>query len=141
MNGGILMEKMDPVFGKVEYDYGWTKPISVSLWNKKFSISCVASAYKGQDIIDIQQKQYTHFENNLSEIEATICKAVESYYNKNVAELNVPIDVAVHVKPTELVFQREGTYGMLFNCDWDVESGIVVCLYPQVKVGPQDIFL
>lgn len=135
------MEKNDLVFGKVKYDYGWTKPLCVSLWNNKYIISCVASAYKGQEIIEIQQRQYSDFEGRSAEIESQICKAVELYYKENIAKPDSPAHVMAHVKPTELVFQRDGSYGMLFDCDWDIENGIVVCIYPQIKVGPQDIFL
>ena len=134
------MGKIDPIFGEVEYHYGWVKPITLSFWNNDYSVSVVASAYQGQDIVDIQRKQYQHFISHLSETITIICDAVASYYCRDIAKTNAT-DISGHVKPTELIFQRDGSYGVLFDCDWDIEHGIVVCVHPEVKVGPQDIFL
>jgi hypothetical protein len=134
------MGKADPIFGEVEYRYGWVKPLTLSFWDKDHLVLCVASAYQGRDIVDIQREQYQHFMSHLSENTAIICDAAASYYRREIVKTNAA-DISGHVKPTEIIFQRDGRCGVLFDCDWDPEHGIVVCVYPEVKVGPQDIFL
>ena len=50
-------------------------------------------------------------------------------------------DLAKVVEPKSILFQQDGTIVFLAECEWDIENGIAVKLYPEVEVGPQDIFI
>lgn len=68
--------------------------------------SCVVSAYKGQEILEIQQKQYIDFVENQEEIEAKISRLIEVYYSSKFGSVEEVSKFQSHIKPTELVIQR-----------------------------------
>ena len=50
-------------------------------------------------------------------------------------------DLTKVVEPKSILFQQDGSIIFLAECEWDIENGIAVKLYPEVEVGPQDIFI
>jgi hypothetical protein len=122
----------DPVFGEIEIKHGWRKKQVIQFWNKPVEFTIKAAKYGNEEITDTQRKNYQSVIDNIAEI-AERCKTVINMY-KN--KLNLEGDVI----PRTMIFFADGTHGILFDCDWDIEHGLSVSL-PDYTVGPQDVLL
>lgn len=129
----------DRIFGKIEYDYGWCATGKLELFGTIYDITYVASAYKNETINRKQRSQYTLFK----ESEKEILRNVEDKLKKYV-EINFP-DYLDKIKeslvPKELIFHQNGEVGIFFECDWDIETGIVVGIFPKIEIINPDNFL
>lgn len=141
----------DAVFGVMQYKHRWIKRQTISAFGKEWEVTVAAKAYSGKPITKEQQDAYTRFtENEISEI-ATIENTILAYVNDNIKELSaewvgarkisVISDLAQVVTPKTILFKQDGTTIMLLDCAWDVEAGLAVKLYPELKIGSQDLFL
>ena len=131
----------DPIFGKMDYDYGWRMPVEFSFGNKTYIIECVAAAFSTQEITNAQQNAYQEYCNSRKEIELLVAELLEAYVSAEVQDGANFKPLIEHAQPAHIVFKQDGRYGVLFDCDWDEENGVVVSLEPERYVGPQDLFL
>ena len=141
----------DAVFGVMQYKHRWIKKQNISAFGKQWEVTVAAKAYSGKPITKEQQDAYKRFAEKESTEIATIEKTILSYVNDNLKELSVNwvgarkisaiTDLAQVVVPKTILFKQDGTTIMLLDCVWDVESGLAVELYPEVKIGSQDLFL
>lgn len=129
----------DRVFGKVEYDYGWCTPETIELFDTVYEITCVASAYKNEMINRQQRAQYTTFKENRKEVLTQVEEIIKQYVQKNYADYGGKLKESMI--PKELIFHQNGDAGILFECEWDIETGIVVGLSPQLAIINPDNFL
>ena len=141
----------DAVFGVMQYKHRWIKRQTISAFGKEWEVTVAAKAYSGKPITKEQQDAYTRFtENEIAEI-ATIENTILAYVNDNIKDLSaewvgarkisVISDLAQVVTPKTILFKQDGTTIMLLDCAWDVEAGLAVKLYPELKIGSQDLFL
>lgn len=129
----------DRVFGKVEYDYGWCTPETIELFETSYAITCVASAYKNETISRQQRAQYQIFKENRKEILTQVEETIRQYVQNNYSDYSARLkDCLV---PKELIFHQNGETGILFDCEWDVETGVVVGIFPQIAIINPDDFL
>lgn len=133
------MEIIDEAFGNMTFDYGWTKKDKLNIFNKTYEISCIASAYTGKGIDDIQREMYTNYRNDSTDTLEKVESAIIDHVKNNGIKYNDGIEN--HLRPTEFVFQKNGKAGIIFECDWDVESGLVVLIYPEITIDIPDNFL
>lgn len=141
----------DAAFGVMQYKHRWIKRQTISAFGKEWEVTVAAKAYSGKPITKEQQDAYKRFSEKESTEIATIEKTILSYVNDNIKELSTEwvgarkisaiTDLAQVVMPKTILFKQDGTTIMLFDCVWDVESGLAVELYPEVKIGSQDLFL
>lgn len=129
----------DRVFGKVEYDYGWCTPEKIELFDTPYEITCVASAYKNEMISRQQRVQYSVFKEKRKEILEQVEELLKQYVQKNHADSVGKLKESVI--PKELIFHQNGDAGILFECEWDIETGIVVGIFPQLAIINPDNFL
>lgn len=133
------MEIKDAAFGVMHYDYGWVKEEKLVLFEETYQITCVASAYKGQEIEEIQRREYMEYRKDRAALGCAVEDALYQYCeSRGITETE---KITACLKPTELIFQRDGRVGLLLDCAWEAESGIVVFLKPEIKVDIQDTFL
>lgn len=116
------------------FDYGWRKPISIQFNQNKRVIELAFDAYKGEEVNHQQQVAYEHFLNNKTLFEQKIEKLLNEYIALNKFE-------KVEASPTVLMFKRDGSFGLLCDCSWDIENGIAIILSPTEEVTLQDNFL
>ncbi len=139
------------VFGLMEYDFQWEKIEKVSIFKKEYDITISAEAYSEENISKKQEESYLKFKENEKSYIGTIENKLKEYINENLEDLatywvgarkiiNIT-DLAKVVEPKSILFQQDGTILFLAECEWDIENGIAVKLYPEVEVGPQDIFI
>lgn len=139
------------VFGLMEYDFQWEKIEKVSIFKKEYDITISAEAYSEENISKKQEESYLRFKENEKIYIETIENKLKEYINENLEDLatywvgarkiiNIT-DLAKIVVPKSILFQQDGTIVFLAECEWDIENGIAVKLYPEVEVGPQDIFI
>ena len=139
------------VFGLMEYDFQWEKIEKVSIFKKEYNITVIAEAFPDEDISKEQEESYLKFKKNEKSYIETIENKLKEYINENLEDLatywvgarkiiNIS-DLAKVVEPKSILFQQDGTIVFLAECEWDIENGIAVKLYPEVEVGPQDIFI
>ncbi len=131
------MTIVDSVFGEMTYDYGWTKKDSISFLEKDYLICCVASAYKQQDILEVQREAYLDYIKNKSTYEIEIDKLINKHFASFIDETHIKNSIT----PKEIVFDREGKFAVLCDCSWDEEKGIAIVLSPYMKVVSQNEFL
>jgi len=139
------------VFGLMEYDFQWEKTEKISILKKEYDITISAEAYSEENISKEQEESYLKFKENEKFYIETIENKLKEYINENLEDLvtywigarkiiNIS-DLAKVVEPKSILFQQDGSILFLAECEWDIENGIAVKLYPEVEVGPQDIFI
>lgn len=141
----------DVVFGVMQYKHRWIKRQTISIFGKEWEVTVAAKAYSGKPITKEQQDAYTRFAENESAEIAIVENTILAYVNDNIKELSaewlgarkisVISDLAQVVTPKTILFKQDGTTIMLLDCAWDVETGLAVKLYPELKIGSQDLFL
>lgn len=141
----------DAVFGVMQYKHRWIKKQTISVFGKTWEVTVAAKAYSGKPITKEQQDAYKRFSENESTEITAIEKTILSYMNDNIKELSAEwvgarkisaiADLAQVVMPKTILFKQDGTTIMLLDCVWDIEAGLAVKLYPEVKIGSQDLFL
>lgn len=129
----------DRVFGKIEYDYGWCTQGKIELFDTVYNIVCVASAYKGEVINRDQRSKYTLFKENEKEILKNIENKIKKYVEENFPDYSQKIKESL--VPKELIFHQDGDTGIFFECAWDIETGIVVQIFPKIEIVNPDNFL
>ena len=139
------------VFGLMEYDFQWEKTEKISIFKKEYDIIISAESYSEENISKKQEESYLKFKENEKFYMETIENKLKEYINENLEDLVTywvgarkiinTSDLAKVVEPKSILFQQDGTILFLAECEWDIENGIAVKLYPEIEVGPQDIFI
>lgn len=139
------------VFGLMEYDFQWEKTEKISILKKEYDITISAEAYSEENISKEQEESYLKFKENEKFYIETIENKLKEYINENLEDLATywvdarkiinTSDLTKVVEPKSILFQQDGSIIFLAECEWDIENGIAVKLYPEVEVGPQDIFI
>lgn len=151
------MDKInDFVFGEMEYDHSWVKEENVSLFGKNYDIRIVAEAYAGQDILDIQRKSYERYKEGYPEYLTKIPDVLLNYYIENYERISEEVEIPEKInlkninkeiivkliRVKTVYFDREGQYGWLCDCAWDMEHGISIILSEEEPfVAEQDYLL
>ncbi|WP_439272284.1 hypothetical protein [Lonepinella sp. BR2923] len=120
--------------GQLAYDYGWVKTMAIQLNKHSYTIRCNFDCYEDEEITQAQIISYQSFVSAQENKEQLIAKLLADYIDKNEFE-------NAKVKPTCLLFKQNGGYGLLCDCSWDIEHGIVVYLSPEERVTIQDDIL
>lgn len=141
----------DRVFGEMTYKHRWYKQQSVTMFGKSWNIKVVAKAYSGKHITEEQRRAYRIFSEKEEEVLKRVGEKLKSYVNDSlegglvggdeIKKVEQVCELEQMITPTSLLFKQDGTAILLFDCVWDVENGVAVKLFPEMIVGPQDIFL
>ena len=138
----------DPVFGEMEYKHRWIKKETITLLNKEYSLNIVAAAYTGEQICDEQRESYKAFKGKLDKVSRRMPGMLEEYVEihmediaEHFPEIGKPEDAIKYVKPTSVLFTRDGKTIIMCNAEWDEENGIGIEVGPEYKVDVQDAFL
>lgn len=128
------MKTLETEVGVFEFNYGWVKLINLNINEITYEIPLVFEAFEGENISEAQLKSYKLFMHEQSRYEQNILDLMSEYV------LNESIQNP-EFTPTSLLFKRDGIIGLICDCNWDIDQGIVIILYPNKVIKNQDLFL
>lgn len=130
---------LDKAFGEMEYKHSWTKKESFLFLGKEYVVNITAQAYKGNDILESQRSNYSNYKRYLEENEAEIKEKLTEYCKST---YNIDVSLEECLIPKTIIFERDGSWGILFDTDYDIENGVALfVINKKIQVGPQDLFL
>ena len=159
------MEINHKTFGKIKFNYGWTKDISLDIFHKHHILEINIDADEDAEFETNQEKAYRFFNNHLDEIVKEADSAIISYYNCEISDI-----VSSYVNNNEktyfldIIGDKDKIYSLLqpkqimfpltfdenieefgFLCEWDCdkENGIGIKFVNGVlsEIGYQDTLL
>ena len=129
----------DKVFGEMEYKHSWTKKDSFLFLGKAYAVNITAQAYKGDDILESQRSNYANYKRYFEENENEIKEKLVGYC-QTICDMNISLDESL--TPKTIIFERDNSWGVLFDTDCDIENGVALfVINKQIKIGTQDLFL
>lgn len=114
------------------FNVGWKKTSKIKLFGNNFEITIKLQAYFKEDgITSEQENSYIEYKKD----EENICKIIEN--------MLVNFDANAHSRfiPSTLIFERNGSYALLCDDNFEPDDGIAVCLKPTKKIIYQDDYL
>lgn len=112
---------------------GWKATTDVIIFGRSISVTVKAKAYCEKDVITAEQESAFSDFNNNKEQRLRITEKLLSNYSA--------IDAAERFVPRTILFERDGSYAILFDDKNDKDNGIAVCLAPSEIVLTQDEYL
>ena len=152
-------------FGKIKFNYGWTKDISLDIFNKRHILEINIDADEDAEFEINQEKAYIFLENHIDEIAKEVDVAILSYYNREISDIvssytnhkekQYFLDIIGDkdkiyslLQPMKIMFpltfdENVEEFGFLCECDWDKENGIGIKFVNGVlyEIGYQDVLL
>lgn len=133
----------DSVFGEMSYKHSWTRIEAIEWWGV-CNVQITAHAFTGQEIDERQRAAYLDYQKNIMSLLAGALPQLIEFVNRSCSSDSAisQQDLYNSLHPKTVLFQRDGSWGILFDSDWDAENGIgVFKVNSIVKVGTQDDFL
>lgn len=147
------------VFGELEYEYGWVKQIIVRFLGREIEIVVMIDGEEDGNFDEEQYDAYQSLMKNWEQVQLKFAEPILDYYQKKRSELGYNIEFNEDyplVETTDQLIKMitldgitvpygdvlEGRdIGILFNCTWDAENGLGLCLLDEkvIEVGYQDI--
>lgn len=122
------------VFGEVSFNMGWERKLELKLFKKTYTITVNAKAYYDTDeITEAQEKAFKSFMDELPKKTAVI--------ENMLLGMSKGSDKLGNYTPSLLLFQRDGSYALLFNNKAAETDEIAVCLSPEEKIIAVDSYL
>jgi hypothetical protein len=149
----------DEVFGELEYDYGWSREITIGFCGKESEIDLLVHAEEDGKFTESQYEAYQYLMKDWEKITRSILQPILDYYNEErynlgydteyneeypmietVEQLLEMIDLDAITVPDWDFFDGR-SIGLSFYCSWDTENGLGVrLLNEEVSViGYQDV--
>ncbi|UPK42413.1 DUF6985 domain-containing protein [Paenibacillus pabuli] len=153
------MIKNDPVFGVLEYNYGWTRKTMFQLFGGEFEITLMID---GDEDGRFDEKQYTAYQSLIQDwkqVQYNLLQPILDYYRQKRIELGYDVAFNENYPLVETTAQlmkmitlegivvpygdinEERDIGVLFSCTWDSENGLGLRLLDEeiADVGYQDV--
>ncbi|MDM5186304.1 DUF2004 domain-containing protein [Bacillus sp. DX4.1] len=149
----------DAVFGKLEYDYVWSKDTTIHFFVNAVEIALVVKGDEDGKFDEEQYKAYTSLMKNWEHLQQSFLQPILDYYKQERHELGYDIEVNENypfVETTDQILEMisldgivvpyasifEGRdIGITFNCTWGIENGLGIRLLNEkvTEVGYQDV--
>jgi len=133
----------DAYFGKMTYRHSWKTTTVISFFGKKQKVEVIAYDPDKEGITHDQQTSYSKNKDSISKYAEKYIDLISLYLAEKL-QTQPPSrdDIISSSKPTAIVFQRDGSWGILFDSSYDSEHGIALYWEScQISVGAQDDFL
>ena len=135
------MTLSDPVFGELEYEYGWVKDITIRFFDKESEISLMIDGEEDGEFDEEQYLAYQALIQNWKGLQPTLLQAILDYYKLERQELGYANEVNENYPQIETTNQllemitlvgivvpygdinEERDIGITFDCTWDTENG------------------
>lgn len=149
----------DPVFGEIEYTYGWCKDITIDFLGKEVEIALVVDGDVDSKFEEAQYHAYQEFMKNWPQLQHRILQPILDYYQLTRQGLGYNIEFNASYPLVETIEQllgmitlvglivsygdiyEERDIGLTFDCTWDEENGLGIRLLNEkvMEVGYQDV--
>lgn len=138
VTGEVSQEAFD-----TDSDYGGTHTEQVTWWGgRKYTVVFRASDRSGGRPSPEQMQAYENFVKTIDDIVKSKIRAVIKFVADNHGARYSESDVFDQIVPKTVVFQPDGSWGILFDMALDPEHGMAIYNYgSKVFVGTQDDFL
>ncbi len=157
--GGFKMKINDAVFGKLEYDYVWSRETTIEFCGKEADIALIIDGEEDGEFSEKQYASYNSLIQNLGHLQQSILQPILDYYKQKRHELGYDVSYNENYPLLETINQLlerirlvgiyvpsarrfEGRYiGLTFDCTWDMENGVGIRLINEevARVGYQDV--
>ena len=153
------------IFGNIDFNNGWTRPFSITIFGKEHILEINIDAEEDAEFEINQEKSYTFFQDHLDEIVTEANAAILSYYNREISNIvssftnlaekqsflnKIGDEQQIYslLQPKQIMFpltfdESVEEFGFLCDCDWDKENGIGIKFTNGLlsEIGYQDILL
>ncbi len=120
------------VFGEIAFSVGWKAQRSIKLFGNEYNIDLKLQAYFEEDgITKEQENAYIEYDRTKDSKIEIAEKLLKNY--SNCAE--------TQYVPKTLLINRDGSYALLCDDNYDLDEGIAVCLSPEEVIISQDDYL
>lgn len=128
----------NPIFGEMRYIEWWQAILEteVVLWGKRHRVEILVLADKLDDgVTKEQENSYIEFKNTLDEKQKIIQDLLEQYHKTTTTN-----ELAERFFPTQLIFSRNGDYGICIDdtededCSIQPDSGLAISFVPEIKL-------
>ena len=75
------------IFGNIEFNNGWTRPISITIFGKQHVLEINIDADEDAEFEINQENAYTFFQEHIDEIVTEVNSAILSYYNREISDI------------------------------------------------------
>ena len=135
----------DNVFGQLTYNYQWERPVEVCLFGQTHELVLAIESESDEDesVSDVQRAAYQDFQQRLPALEVALLERLVKYSQKEMGIANCSAETfKAHNRPTSVFFPLSGEWAIMFDSDYDEESGLAVVVRgDQIDAGSQDIIL
>lgn len=149
----------DSIFGKIEYEYFWSRNSKINFLNKEVDIMLIIAGDDDGKFEDGQYEAYQVLINYWNDIQEMLLKSILDYYKEKRKELGYDIEfnecypeikltkelldyiTLVGIKVPYANIYGGRSIGISFDCTWDEENGVGVRLNNEqvIEVGYQDL--
>ncbi|MCU6599261.1 DUF2004 domain-containing protein [Peribacillus frigoritolerans] len=149
----------DPIFGELEYEYGWAKDTTIHFFGKEKMISLMVDGEEDGKFDEEQYMAYQALMQKWEDLQLSLLQSILDYYKQKRHELGYDIGLNENyplVETTNQILEMitldgivvpyadifEGRdIGITFNCTWDIENGLGLRLLNEkiIEVGYQDV--
>ncbi|MFY0802565.1 DUF6985 domain-containing protein [Peribacillus frigoritolerans] len=149
----------DPIFGELEYEYGWAKDTTIHFFGKEKMISLMVDGEEDGKFDEEQYMAYQALMQKWEDLQLSLLQSILDYYKQKRHELGYDIGLNENyplVETTNQILEMitldgivvpyadifEGRdIGITFNCTWDLENGLGLRLLNEkiIEVGYQDV--
>ena len=149
----------DPVFGNLEYEYGWNGTVEVNCFGKMEEIDLTVYGEEDTPVTEQQRGSDRAFMAAWDDIMDDVAEAIGKYYislrkelgydreyNISYPPVEHPSDVLEMISLDQMVIPDDGIYDgrcvcLAFSCLWDDENGTGIRFLNEKidEIGYQDI--
>lgn len=135
----------DECFGELTYDYQWERHTDITLWGRSYSVVLTVESNTDNDdsVSKAQQDAFRHFTAKHIELENEMMQRLIHHCQTEFGVTNCnEKKFLTHNTPKSIFFPLAGGWAILFDSDFDKESGLsAVVRGDRVEVGSQEIIL
>ena len=149
----------DAIFGELEYEYGWSRVITLDFFGYTTELDLIIDGEEDEQFDEGQYNAYQSFMGNWNDLQINLLDSILTYYNQKRQELGYDVELNENYPIVETTDQILGMIsldgiiipyadifearhvGITFNCTWDTENGLGLRLLNEkvTEVGYQDV--
>ena len=133
----------DPVFGNLEYEYGWNGTVEFNCFGRREEIALTVSGEEDDPITDYQHNSFRAF---METWERIMSDTAEAEYNADYPPLDNTESILQMISLDMMVIPEDGIFDgrcvcLAFSCSWDEENGLGIRFVNEEidEIGYQDI--